>query len=360
MSRSFFASCTLGLEDIMCGELQAVGAEHVKTVKGGATFVGTLATAYRACLWTRSSSRIGERLFRDRAAGTREQVYDAVFAFDWDSVIKKDQTFAIHTTLSGSYQNDTRFLSLVAKDAICDKLREQRGSRPDVDTKNPDVPLRLVIQRNRATLLRDMVGSSMHRRGWRPVQHKSPLNEATAAGLLLMTGWDGSQTLLDPMCGSATFLIEAAHIACDRAPGLRRRFAFESWHDLDKTAWREMQQEAEHRWQAGKTRELQIWGSDIHAGALQIARHSSELAGVRHIVKLKHRDVAALSTAGPPDLVVCNPPWGRRLEIDEEHHAWAALGDFLREKCRGASAWTLSGDRELTQHLRLKANQRVP
>ncbi len=360
MSRTFVATCALGLEEVLAAELEALDAQSVRAQRGRVSFHGTLETGYRACLWCRCASRIQEQLFRDRPAGSRKQLYDAVYAFDWAPTLHPDSSLAVSASVSNSRATDSRFVSLVTKDAIVDQLRTRFGRRPDVDPKEPDLPIRVIVRRERATVLRDLCGGSLHRRGWRPIQVKSPLNEATAAGLLMLAGWSGERSLLDPMCGSGTFLVEAAHLAQDRAPGLERRFAFERWPDLERRTWDALRDEAMERRERGRSRPLSIVGYDRHGGALGIARGCLEAAGVDEAVRVRRGSLDRTVPREPPQLVVSNPPWGLRLEHEEMEQTWEQLGRFLKAHCGGATAWLLSGDSALTRPLKMKASRRHP
>ena len=360
MSRTFFATCALGLEEVLRDELVALGADSPRVLRGRVAFRGPLPLGYAACLWLRSASRVQEQLFRDRPAGSRKQLYDAVYGFDWAPVMQPGNTLAVSAAVRDSTATDSRFVALVTKDAIVDQLRSRYGSRPDVDAQEPDVPIRVILRRERATVLRDLSGDSLHRRGWRPIQVKSPLNEALAAGLLMIAGWKGERTLLDPMCGSGTFLVEAAHMAQDRAPGLRRRFAFEQWPDLDDKVWRKLRDDAEERFERGRQRPLSIVGSDHHPGALSLARRSLQAAKVRGAVEVRRMAVEDAALDATPQLVVSNPPWGLRMDGADLEQTWQQLGQFLKSHCGGATAWLLSGDAALTRPLRMRAAQRHP
>ena len=360
MSRTFFATCALGLEEVLADELRGLGAASVRTQRGRVSFLGPLTMGYRACLWCRSASRVQEQLFRDRPAGSRRQLYDAVYDFDWAPSLQPSNTLAVSASVRDSRATDSRFVALVTKDAIVDQLRKRFGDRPDVDAERPDVPIRVILTRERATVLRDLSGDSLHRRGWRPIQVKSPLNEATAAGLLMLAGWSGDRALYDPMRGSGTFLVEAAHMAQDRAPGLRRRFAFERWPDLDREAWKTLRDEALARHEAGRERPLSIVGSDHHSGALSLARRSLVAAEVRHVVRVRRCSVEHATPETTPELVVSNPPWGLRMDRENLEQAWSQLGEFLKAHCGEATAFLLSGDAALTQPLRMRAARRHP
>jgi putative N6-adenine-specific DNA methylase len=231
----YYAACTLGLEKALYDELRALGADNVEQRRGACSFTGDRAMGYAACLWLRSAVRVQEELIRG-PAHDRDELYALARAVDWTQSITYLQTLAVDGSVRDSFANDTRFPGLVVKDAICDQMRERFGKRPNVEKDRPDLPVKLVLQGNEAILYRELGGAPLHKRGYREIQHKSPLNEATAAGLLLLTGWNRQTPLCDPMCGSATFLVEAAWLATDRAPGLGRSFAFERWKDVDVDA----------------------------------------------------------------------------------------------------------------------------
>jgi 23S rRNA G2445 N2-methylase RlmL len=359
--RTYYAACTLGLEHVLAGELQALGAGDVQARRGACAFTGDAATGYAACLWARSAVRVQEELARGTVRG-RDDLYALAGSVDWSRSITHLQTLAIDGAVKDSFANDTRFPVLVVKDAICDQFRARTGKRPDVERDRPDLPVKLVLQRDEAILYRELGGAPLHKRGYRELAHKSPLNEATAAGLLLHTGWDRGAPLCDPMCGSATFLIEAAWLATDRAPGLGRAFAFERWRDADLDAWRRLYDDAEARATAGAARLPPLCGNDRHAGALTIAAAALAQAGLAGRITLTQGDAAAYVPPVRPALVVTNPPYGERLADGEQAVAasWQALGRFLHTQCAGATAWVLCGNPELTRHLGLRASHKHP
>ncbi len=359
--RSYYAACTLGLETVLAGELQALGGQRVEVRRGACAFVGEPAVGYAACLWARSAIRVQEELARGRARD-RDELYALARTVDWTRSITWLQTFAIDGAVKDSFANDTRFPVLVVKDAVCDQFRDRFGKRPDVGKDRPDLPIKLVLHGDEAILYRELGGEPLHKRGYREIQHKSPLNEATAAGLLLLTGWDKRRALCDPMCGSATFLIEAAWLATDRAPGLGRSFAFERWQDVELDAWRRLYDDAEARAQRGAANCPPLFGNDRHPGAIALAQKALAAAGLAGRVQLTHGDAADYEPPAAPGLVVTNPPWGDRLQAEPEALAasWRALGAFLHRRCRGASAFVLCGDPGLTQHLGLRASGKHP
>lgn len=359
--RYYYAACTLGLENVLADELRALGAGRVEARRGGVAFTGDRRTGYAACLWLRSAVRVQEELARG-PAGTREDLYDLVASVDWSRTIGPLQTLAVDGTVKDSFANDTRFPVLVVKDAVCDQFRERTGKRPSVDKDRPDLRIKLVLQGNEAIVYRDLGGEPLHKRGYREIQHKSPLNEATAAGLLLHTEWDRKAPLCDPMCGSATFLIEAAWLATDRAPGLGRSFAFERWQDADLDAWRQLFDDAEARAVRGAANLPKLAGNDRHPGAIAIAQQALQAAGLAGRIELRHGDCADFVPPFVTKRVVTNPPYGDRLQADDGtlNASWQALGHFLHRECEDAIAWVLCGNADLTRNLGLRATIKMP
>lgn len=355
----FFAACTLGLEEVLAAELRALGAADVAPRRGGCSFAGDLALGQTACLWLRSAIRVQQELARGRVRD-RDDLYALAASVDWTRSITHLQTLAVDASVRDSFANDTRFPVLVVKDAAVDQFRQRGGARPDVQKDEPDLPIKLVLHRDEAILYRDLAGRTLHKRGYREIQHRSPLNEALAAGLLLLTEWDRRSPLGDPMCGSGTFLIEAALLAMDRAPGLGRAFAFERWRDVDLAAWRQTLAEAERRAAAGADRCPPLWGNDRHPGAIALAQQAAAAAEVADRIAWLQRPVAELQPPVAPAVVATNPPYGERLEDEPDlEQSWRDLGAFLRRQ-RGAVAFVLSGNPELTRHLGMRAERKMP
>jgi len=357
----YYAACTLGLEDVLAYELRELGAHRVNIRRGACAFRSDPITAYRACLWLRSAIRVQEELVRGPARD-REELYDLTSSVDWSLFINANGTLAIDGSVRDSWANDTRFPVLVVKDAICDQFRHFDGERPNVERDRPDLPLKLVLQRDEAILYRELGGEPLHKRGYHEVQHKSPLNEAMTAGLIQLSEWDPRSPLVDPMCGSSTFLIEAAWLAMDRAPGLGRAFAFERWKDTDQKAWQSVFDEAEARAAAGQDRCPKLAGNDNHEGAIAISKIAIKSAGLQGKIELSLSDARDYVPPFPPAMVVTNPPYGERLQPDDPSLAdsWQSLGNFLHQRCGGGQAHVLCGAPELTRHLGLRASRKFP
>jgi putative N6-adenine-specific DNA methylase len=355
---SYYAACNLGLEEVTAKEIADLGGRAIRSQRGGVQFTGDKKLGYAACLWLRSAIRVQEVLavgsVRDKGGLRR-----FIDGLDWQRYIAVDQTLSVDASIRDSFLNHSLYAAQFVKDVIVDQFRGRHGKRPSVDTRDPELPLKLHLRRDRATLYRDLSGASLHKRGYRPIQVKSPLNEATAAGLILLTGWDRRSPLLDPMCGSGTFVIEAAMLASDRAPGLERDFAFQQWPDFSSGLWRELVLDARNRARAGMRHLPSLEATDHHAGAIGLARRSIDAAGFQDRICVQRAGLDELEPKTAPALVVTNPPYGERLgDMGEVEETWASLGRFFRRLTPPLTAFVLSGDPQLSRQLRLRASRR--
>lgn len=362
---ALFATAPHGAEDLLVDELRALGIE-AKARVGGASFEGSLADGLRASLWLRTASRLLLEI-AELAADDGEVLYASVRALDWTAHLERGATFAVQASGTGAIAIDnSHYAALRVKDAIVDQLRERWGERPDVDTQSPDLWLRVHLQGSRAKLSLDLGGEGLHRRGYRVEQGAAPLRENLAAAVLLRSGWSASseQTLLDPFCGSATLLIEAAWIAADVAPGLaRRRTGFARWPGRDDAAWAKLVDEAEQRRALGLARLAKrsaLLGFDADSRTIRAAIACIEAADLRGRVHVERRDLADLvAPPGPPGLIVCNPPWGERLGTRRElERLYAEFGALLRERFEGWEVALLAGDPGLGRFLGISAHRR--
>ncbi|TAL74597.1 MAG: bifunctional 23S rRNA (guanine(2069)-N(7))-methyltransferase RlmK/23S rRNA (guanine(2445)-N(2))-methyltransferase RlmL [Rhodanobacter sp.] len=362
----WFASCPKGLEYLLRDELAALGAQGVHEALAGVHFEGPLETAYRACLWSRLASRVLLPLAEFDAADD-EALYAGVGAIDWSAHLAAHATLAVDAHTAQSQLTHSQFIAQRVKDAVVDQFRQRVGTRPDVDTDEPDVRLNLYLKRNRATLSLDLAGTPLHRRGWRKQQGEAPLKENLAAAILLRARWPeiyaAGGAVLDPMCGSGTLLIEAALMAADAAPGLHRDYyGFLGWQQHDVALWQHVLDAARQRAEAGlKTLRACFFGSDLDPRMVQVAKRNAQDAGVAGFFTLEKRD-AALITPPPGSatgLVVTNPPYGERLGEHAQMPAlYHALGDRLRTQFRGWQFAVLAGDAELGRAMRLHAEKK--
>lgn len=367
MIHDFYATVPRGAEDLLAAELTALGAESPKLRTGGVAFAGPLALGYRACLWSRTASRVLLRL-AELPASDADALYEAARALVWEDHLGPGASFAIAAggrPRPDSGIDNTHFAALRVKDAIVDRLRERRGVRPDVELDDPDVRLRLHLAGERATLSVDLAGEGLHRRGYRVASVAAPLRENLAAAVLLRAGFAvGERACVDPMCGSGTLLIEAAWIAADVAPGLlRERFGLLGWAGHDAALWKQLRAEAEARRAAGASKSLpRFFGFDEDAEAVRAALSCVDAAGLRGLVHIERRSLAAIEAPkldGATGLVVSNPPWGERLGRREHLESlYAGLGRLLRERFAGWDAAILAGDPSLGHALGIRAKRR--
>src|SRR5947207_251666 len=244
MSLPFVATCARGIEPVLAGELRELGAKEIELGRGGVRFAGDKTLLYQANLWLRSAIRVLKPIL-EATVTSPEELYDAVRTLDWSQYMTPEHTLAVDCNVRDSQITHSKYAALTTKDAICDQFLDRCGRRPSVDVEEPMVGLNLHIYRNHAVLSLESSGESLHKRGYRPILTKAPLNEALAAALVLLTGWRGETAFVDPMCGSGTLPIEAAWIALRRPPGLtRRRFGFQGWMDYDVGLWTELRDEA--------------------------------------------------------------------------------------------------------------------
>jgi putative N6-adenine-specific DNA methylase len=355
----FFATCPRGLEPVLGSELEALGARAVRAVDGGASFAGDLALCYAVNLESRVASRVLRELARARYRDEHD-VREAARALHWPQLFDVRRTIRVQTTAIRSPLKSLDYVTLAVKDAVCDAFRAARGRRPDVDTRAPDVRIHVFLAREEATFYLDTSGEALFKRGWRVAGGEAPLRENLAAGILRLAGWSPALPLLDPMCGSGTFLVEAAMIALDAAPGLGRAFGFEKLADFDAGRWRALREAARSR--RRPLARLPIFGADRCARALASARRNLESAGVSGAVALEKADVLEASPpTAEPGVLVANPPYGERLADREALAAfYPRLGDALKRRFAGWTAYLLTADPELPRRIGLRASRRIP
>jgi 23S rRNA (guanine2445-N2)-methyltransferase / 23S rRNA (guanine2069-N7)-methyltransferase len=353
----FVASAPRGLADLLARELTAFGASNVRERSTGVSFDGTLETAYRACLESRTANRV-LLVLGERECVSTEDFYAFARTIDWTLHLAPGATLACD--FSGKHPSivHTHFGALKLKDAIVDSLREQSGERPDVARDKPSVRAHAHARGTKVTLAIDLSGDSLHRRGYRGAAGEAPLKENVAAGILLRAGWPGFAAAFDPMCGSGTFVIEAALIAAGKAPGLTRDyFGFLGWRGHDAALWERIHAAALAR--VREPTEFQIRGADQDPHAIRAARTNAERAGVQEWTSF---EIAPLSSAAPMvatgGLLVTNPPYGVRLEDrDAAMRIHQELGQVLRERFQGWQAAVLSGGSDLGLELGVRAHR---
>jgi putative N6-adenine-specific DNA methylase len=350
----YFATCGRGIEPVLADELRALGAVDIAPGRGGVGFAGDKALLYQANLWLRTAIRVLMPIL-EMTVASPDDLYDAVRALDWSRYLTPEHTLAVDCNVRDSALTHSRYAALRVKDAICDQFLERTGRRPSVDVDEPMIGLNLHVHGERAVLSLDSSGESLHKRGYRPIQTRAPLNEALAAALVLLTGWRGECPFADPLCGSGTLPIEAAWIALRRPPGLtRKRFGFQGWMDFDVQLWASLRDEARR----GVLRALPapIAASDVRGDAVAFASSNARAAGIGHLLRFEKRDVRHFHPReGPPGVVLCNPPYGERLGEEKSLRGlYQLLGEVFRERCRGWSVFVFTGNRWLADAIGLE------
>jgi putative N6-adenine-specific DNA methylase len=354
----FFAPCPRGLESALVIELQRLGATSVKEDDGGAGFEGSWETCYRANLESRIASRI---LWRVASASyaSEADVYKAALALPWHEWFTPSRTIRVNVAAIKCPLRSLDFVTLKIKDAVCDKFRQTAGSRPSVDTLQPDIRIHGFLDARKFSLYLDTSGEALFKRGLRKSAGEAPIRENLAAGILYLAGWKPGIPLLDPMCGSGTFLLEAAQISLDIAPGSGRGFAFQKLSEFDERLWKQVKAAATDR-QKLKTPQP-IFGSDLYGDALSVARTNLSAAGFSEIVSLKQANVLEIAAPAPSGIIVTNPPYGHRMGGQQQmEDFYPRLGDVLKKKFSGWKAYIITADPLLPKRIRLAASRRIP
>ena len=354
----FIATVASGLEHVLAEELDGIGARSIRPGRKSVGFRGDLKTGLRACLWSRTASRVLYMLDQFSARNDRE-LYEGVFAIDWKEHWRPGTTIAVDFVGHSAELRDSRYGAMKVKDAICDRLREQVGERPDVNTKEPDLRINVHLREDFATVSIDLAGIPLHVRGRDRDGGPAPLKENLAAAMLILAGWRGAAkegaVLVDPFCGSGTLLIEAADILADRAPGLDRpRWGFAGWLQHDPAVWAELISEAKARTNpvpAGR-----LFGRDLDEAQLARCRGNFKRAGLADAITLEEGDMRdARPPVDAPGVWVTNPPYGERLgDTDDVLALHRAIGDTLRRHWLGWTGWVLAGSPKLARQFGLK------
>lgn len=355
----YFAQVAGGLEDLAADELRALGAAEVRTFPRGLEFRCDQEALYRINYRSRLVSRVLAPLARFEVGGG-EDLYLKTKKIDWTHLLTLEQTFAVSGNVSQSEIDNSHFAALKVKDVVADMFRKRyRGSRPNVDTKDPDLWINVHIRQNVATIAIDCSGGALHRRGYRLQAVAAPMQETLAAAILDFAGWEGKEPLYDPMCGSGTLLSEAWLKAGGLPAGvLRRKFGFMMLPDFNRNVWVKVKFTEDNRVQP--VRGGLVKGSDIDPEAVRMTRENNARLPGGDELRVRTCDFRGLP-ALPPGLIVCNPPYGLRLEQGTDMAAFMAdFGDFLKQKCAGSRAWIYLGDRELIRHIGLKAQRKIP
>jgi putative N6-adenine-specific DNA methylase len=354
----FFAPCPRGLEKILNADLKSFGALQVSSTEGGVNFSGDWALCYRANLESRIASRILWRV-KETQYRNEQDIYKSTFGLQWQRWFNVTNTIRVSTTAIRCPLKSLEYITLLVKDAVCDRFREHYNERPSVDTQEPDIRIHVFVEDNKLMLYLDTSGDALFKRGVRSHTNIAPIRENLAAGILRLAGWQPGTPLLDPMCGSGTFLIEAAQMSLNIQPGIARRFAFDKLKNFDAAKWNGMREQAIAAQLPVKP--LEIYGSDLYGDALKAAWRNLQEAGLSECVQLKQANVLEISAPADHGILVANLPYGERMgELDELADLYPKLGDALKKKFGGWTAYLFTSDKAILKLMRLSPSKRIP
>jgi len=345
-----------GLEDVLRDELISLGAENVEMGRRMVSFEGDLETMYRANLCCRTALRILKPIEKFTASDP-DELYDIVRDIEWEKYMTPQTTFSIDSTVNSDEFSHSKYVTYRVKDGIVDHFRDKYGERPSIRVAGADLMLNVHIFEDRITISLDSSGEPLSKRGYRVEQTAAPINEVLAAGIIMKTGWRGESNFVDPMCGSGTFLIEAALIAANINPGIfRQQFAFEKWPDFDKELFEEIYNDDS----AEKEFAYKIYGGDLDAEAVAIARKNVREAKVDDMVEITCRQMSEWTENPEPGIIVMNPPYGERLKPDDLTALYKGIGTALKKNFSGWNAWIIGPDKEEFGNIGLKPTIKIP
>ena len=355
------AKTFMGLEPVLAKELVQLGANNVEAGRRMVSFTGDKEMMYRANFQLHTAIRILKPIKRFQALSA-DDVYEGVKAVDWTDYLGLDKTFAVDSVVFSEEFRHSKFVAYKVKDAIVDQFREKTGQRPNISISNPDIRLHIHIAdvapgKSECTLCLDSSGESLHRRGYRQEAVEAPLNEVLAAGMILMTGWQGDTDFIDPMCGSGTLLIEAALIARNMAPGLfRKEFAFEKWPDFDADLFDEIYNDDSRE----RPFNHHIYGYDVDIKAVNTARINIKAAGLSNDITVAEQDFKDFQQPQEKSILVTNPPYGERISTPDLLGTYKMIGERLKHQFTGNDAWVLSYREECFDQIGLKPSIKIP
>ena len=350
------AKTLFGFEEILAKELTQLGAMHVKQGFRNVSFEGDKGFMYKANLGIRTAIKILKPITTFRVNNEKD-LYTNVYKMDWSNYMKSSGTLAVDATVHSTIFTHSQYTALKVKDAIVDKFRDETGERPNVDLRFPDLKINVHIDRSLCTISLDTSGESLHKRGYKTATNIAPINEVLAAGLIMLSGWDGLCDFMDPMCGSGTILAEAAMIACNIPPNLmRKEFAFERWNDWDVELFEKIETSL-----LNKTRDFhhKMFGFDKSPSAVAKAKDNLKNAHLDEFVIIKHEDFFKTQKGGEEKLhMVFNPPYGERLDIEMESF-YKAIGDTLKQGYPNTDAWFITSNLEAIKHVGLRPSRKI-
>jgi len=357
-SNGYFAQAADDIKDIAKDELESLGATDVSEAYKGVYFNASQKVLYKVNYQSSLINRVLAPLF-SFDCHSENYLYKTAYDIEWEKIFSVDETFAVFASTINSNINHSKFAALKLKDAIVDRFRNKAGKRPNVDTRNPYIWLNLFIENNHAVISLDTSGGSLHRRGYRKEQVEAPMIETLAASIIKISGWDGKTELYDPFCGSGTLLCEAYLHATSTPPSfMRTKFGFEKLPDFNSKLWNELKKEAQIN-----IKEIEpglISGSDVATEAVKAAQANCNIIDKKKAIEIKQTNIFDIKELHNKT-IICNPPFGIRLKKNQDlSEFYKKFGDFLKQRCKGSTAYVYFGDRSYLKKIGLRASMKRP
>jgi putative N6-adenine-specific DNA methylase len=351
MKNEFFLAKTFaGFEDILQNELKNYGAKNVIALNRSVQFEGDFNLLYKVNYCSRFASRVLWQV-KKFDFDSNDSFYKEIKSFPADQYLSRTGTFAVSCTASETIFKTPLFAALLTKDAICDRFRDRYGERPDVDKENPEVQFHVHIHKNSAMLYLDSSGESLHKRGYKVSNHPASINEITAAAMVALSGWDSKCDFIDPMCGGATILIEAAMQALNSPAGYyREKYGFFNWLNFDRYIWKKIMNESVIH----DDIPIDLYGYDCNPRFLGMAKANIEKARLEDFILLNKRDMRTVKPKRTPSMLIFNPPYGERLEMEDNNTFYKEIGDALKNNFPQCKAFLISSDLDALKHIGLK------
>jgi putative N6-adenine-specific DNA methylase len=353
---TFIAKTFYGLEDVLAQEIRALGAENIEIINRAVKFTGDKKMLYKANLVLRTALRILVPI-KKLNVYSYDDLYKKTSQIDWEEYLSPHHTFFIDSFVNSKEIDHSHFAALKLKDAIADHFKRKYNIRPSVNKDQPNYKINLHIYKNQCTLSLDSTGDSLHKRGYKVINAKAPLNEVLAAGMIQLSNWDKNKPLIDPMCGSGTLPIEAALLAMDIPPGVfRKKYGFTEWQNYDKN----LHNDILANYQKNESKNVQIYGSDISEIAIDKSVKNAENAGLNNIIKFETK---AFENFNPEKydkgIVIMNPPYDIKLKKESINEFYKKIGDHLKNNFKGFDVWIFSGNKNAIKSIGLHANKKI-
>lgn len=351
------AKTLAGLEDLLVQELQELGASSIEKGIRSVSFEGDTGFMYKANLCCRTAIKILKPISSFNVF-KEEDLYQKMYDIKWEDYMDVDGTLAVNATVFSAQFTHSQYIALKTKDAIVDRFRDREGVRPNVDLDHPTLRINVHIDRNICSVSLDSSGESLHKRGYKLSATLAPINEVLAAGIIMLSGWKGQCDLMDPMCGSGTFLAEAAMIACNIPPNLNRdEFGFETWKDYDTELYEVIEKSALKRI---KDFRYKIYGYDVDPVAVQKAKENVKNANLQDFIEIGTKDFFVSKKEGNDYLyLIFNPPYDERISVANIEAFYASIGSTLKRGYSGSQAWMITSNMEALKYVGLRPSQKI-